>query len=298
MTPQDRARILREREAKKAEAQRKKEMAQRERDAKKAEAQRKKEREAERLRELQNNANLFAQDLSGSKWYWNNAKTRSQGFEEFKKLWGVRENEDDWRRSEKDPIIDFSEQLTDNAQSDTIQKVSEDSISVELLAKDLPLNDSLLSLSNIRLLEAYYNAGVIYKEQLNESKLAEEQFVSVLNRNVENPHNLLAAYQLYKIHEKTDVTKAEKHKEYILNNYPNSDYANYLRDPDYFVKKKERDALAEQEYVRVLDRYDRGLYYPVITKADQVINDEKDNVFRDLLDQISKKYKYAVRQRQ
>ena len=50
MTPQDKARILREREAKKAEAQRKKEMAQRERDAKKAEAQRKKEM-AQRERE-------------------------------------------------------------------------------------------------------------------------------------------------------------------------------------------------------------------------------------------------------
>ena len=90
----------------------------------------------------------------------------------------------------------------------------------------------------------------------------------------------MSAFQLYKIHEETDVAKAAGHKSYILNNYPNSDYANYLKDPNFFVKKKERDALSEEEYVKILDRYNRRLYYPVISKADIVISDEKNNVFR------------------
>ncbi|MBL4862390.1 MAG: hypothetical protein JKY09_05165, partial [Crocinitomicaceae bacterium] len=63
----------------------------------KEEEERRKKREAERLRELQENQNLFVQDGSGSKWYWNNAKTRSEGYDEYKRLWGSRENEDDWR---------------------------------------------------------------------------------------------------------------------------------------------------------------------------------------------------------
>jgi hypothetical protein len=62
--------------------------------------------------------------------------------------------------------------------------------------------------------------------------------------------------------------------------YPNSDYANYLRDPDYFIKKKERDKLAEQEYLTILDRYNRHLYSPVISKAETVIENEKDNPYR------------------
>ena len=53
-----------------------------------------------------------------------------------------------------------------------------------------------------------------------------------------------------------------------------------MRDPDYFIKKKERDKLAEQDYLVVLDRYNRGLYSPVISKADIVIENEKDNIFR------------------
>jgi len=85
---------------------------------------------------------------------------------------------------------------------------------------------------------------------------------------------------MYKMYEGKNNSESAKYKSYILDNYPTSDFANYLRDPEYFIKKKEIDALAEQEYVRVLDRYNRGLYYPVVTKANMVIEDEKDNAFR------------------
>ena len=244
---------------------------------KEEEAARKK-REAERLRELQENENLFAQTGNGSKWYWNNAKTRSQGFEEFKRLWGARENEDNWRRSERTPEINFDDPTNDIEEIDTLVVPDEDTLTVENLMRWLPLNDSLMAASNKRLLSSNYNAGVIYKEQLNEAKLAENQFMAVLDKKVENRHNILSAFQLFKIHE--GRPEGEKYKNYILNNYPNSDYANFIRDPEYFIKKKERDALAEDEYVRVLDRFSRGLYYPVLTKANQVILEEKDNSFR------------------
>lgn len=249
-------------------------------DIKLAEEARKK-KEAERLRELQANENLFAQSESGgSKWYWTNAKLRSEGVDEFKKLWGQRKNEDDWRRSDKIVLGNDGSGGDDVVGVDSVVQDQPDSLTVEELALNLPLSDSAMAASNIRLLEAHYNAGIIYKEQLNEVKMAQEEFEAVVNRNIENPHNVLSAYQLFKIHEASNGAEADKHKSYILNNYPNSDYANYLRDPNFFVKKKEMDALAEKEYVVVLDRYNRGLFYPVITKADIVIAEEKSNEFR------------------
>lgn len=240
-----------------------------------------KKRDAERLRELQANQALFTQQgESGSKWYWYNAKTRAQGYDDFRKLWGNRENEDDWRRSEKIKFDDVVEEVIDSLEVDSLQVEEGDGLTVEALSRDLPLTDSALAESNKRLLAAHYSAGVIYKEQLNEDGFAIKEFEAVLNHNVEDPHNVLSAFQLYKIHETGNGGEADRHKMYILNNYPNSDFANYLRDPNYFVKKKEMDALAEQEYVTVLERYNRGLYYPVITKADKVIEEEKNNEFR------------------
>jgi hypothetical protein len=246
----------------------------------KEEEEERRRRDAEKLRELQKNENLFVQDDKGGKWYWTNAKTRAQGYEEFKRLWGGRENEDNWRRADKAMVIRDIKEDPDNP-IDTIAPVPSDTLTVEYLSSKLPLNDSLLALSNARLMAARYSAGIIYKEQLAENKLAENEFKKALEKNLkEDPHDLMSAFQLYKMYETGDVALAGTQKDYILNNYPNSDYANYLRDPNFFVKKKELDALAEDEYVRVLDRYNRGLYYPVLTKANEVILNEPDNRFR------------------
>ncbi len=242
-----------------------------------------KKMEGQRLIELQKNQSLASQsnDVNGNKWYWNNAKTRTEGFDEFKKLWGVRVNEDNWRRSEKIVTSTFKEEVQDSTIiSDSTAKVVEDTLTVERLMSRVPLTDSAFSLSTKRLLSSLYDAGVIYKEQLMENEMAIVQFLAVLDRKENSDFNLLSAYQLYRIYSENNKSKAAIQKEYILNMYPNSDYANYLRDPDYFIKKKERDAIAEQEYLSVLDRYNRGLYYPVISKASMVIVSEKDNVYR------------------
>lgn len=249
----------------------------------KEEEQRRKEQEAEKLRQLQQNENLFVQTGNASKSYWNNAKARGEGYDEFVKLWGTRENADDWRRSQKTVVANSNEGEIDSTvvvDSAAVTDKVDDKLTVEYLSSKLPKTEEDFAASNARLLESLYDAGMIYKEQLNEITLAKTQFKDVLGRNIESDYNLMSAFQLYKIYESTDPTAAAEQKTYILNNYPNSDYANYLRDPDYFIKKKERDALAEKEYVTVLDRYSRGLYAPVQSKAEQVIAEEKDNVYR------------------
>ncbi|MCR9172464.1 MAG: hypothetical protein NXI10_08240 [bacterium] len=245
---------------------------------KKAEEERKR-REAERLRELQENQNLSVDVGNGSKWYWNNPKVVREGTEEFRRLWGQRENEDNWRRSNK---LDVNITLDSNDVVDGEEPVkAEDTLTVEHLMSFVPLTDSMMEASNTRLMKALFDAGRIYNDQLKEPALAKKQFEKALDKGImSDPHDLLSAYQLYHMTKERDAAKAEGYKQYILVNYPNSDFANYLRDPDYFIKKKERDALAIQEYVKVLERYERALYYPVLTKANKVIDEEPDNIYR------------------
>ncbi len=250
---------------------------------KKADEANRKKREAERLRELQQNQNNFADNGgNGSKWYFNNAKTRGDGFDEFRKLWGTRENEDNWRRTDKTALFTITEDVEDSLviEDNNVVEVIEDTLSVELLLKNIPLTDSSLIASNGRLLEALYNAGIIYKEQLNELDLAKTQFNAVRSKNIEGLYDMSSAYQLFKIFDGTNPDGALENKNHILTKYPDSDYANYLRDPDFFVKRKEREALAEQEYIVILERYNKGLYFPVMAKADFVIDNEKDNKYR------------------
>lgn len=240
-----------------------------------------KRREAEKLKELQNQALANQDQFSGNKSYWNNAKIRTTGYDEFRKQWGPRDNEDNWRRSDKIVLVQFTEENENDSVPSTKAKEEEkDTLTVESLLANLPVGDSALAASNVRMLSALYDAGIIYKDQLNENKMAANQFDKVLARSVESEFNLMSAYQLYLIYEKTDATKADVHKNYILSQHPNSDYANYLRDPDFFIKRKEKDKLNEQDYITILDRYNRGLYYPVIIRADEIIEGELQNVYR------------------
>jgi tetratricopeptide (TPR) repeat protein len=247
----------------------------------KEEQERKKKMEAERLRELQQNQNNAVQSGgTGSKWYFNNPKTRGDGFEEFRRLWGTRENEDNWRRSDKTVMMaikDDEETDTSTVSEDVVKNT--DTLTVDMLLADIPLTDSAMKASNDRLLEALYSAGVIYKEELKEPEMAKKQFEAVRSKNTEGDIDLSSAFQLYKLYV-SDEAKSEAEKQYILITYPNSDYANYLRDPDFFIKRKEREALAEQDYLLVLERYKKGLYMPVISRADAVIAQEKENKFR------------------
>lgn len=250
---------------------------------KQEEAARLKRLEAEKLRALQQNQNTFAESGgNSSKWYFNNAKTRAEGFEEFRKMWGSRENEDNWRRSDKTVFMPAITDVDDSLSAEVagVDKANKDSLTVEMLMADVPLTDSALQLSKNRLLDALYAAGVIYKDQLNEPELAAKQFNAVLAKNAVCETDMSSAFQLYKMYNEVKPEVATSSKDHILTLYPNSDYANYLRDPDYFVKRKEREMLAEQEYVKVLERYNRGLYYPVISKAEDVIMNEKENQFR------------------
>ena len=249
---------------------------------KKEEAERKKQMEAERLRELQQNQNLFVQnEATGNKWYFSNAKMRSDGYDEFRKLWGTRDNEDNWRRSDKDPVMNLTNPAEDEDSTTTDEVIEKrDSLSVEQLMADIPLTDSALLASNWRQMEALYNAGLIYKEQLNEPELAIKQFVAVMDEHIAGEFELSSAFQLYKVYEAIDGNMSNSYKDFILLNYSSSDYANYLRDPDFFIKKKEMDALAEQEYINQLERYNRGLYTIVIAKANAVIDNEPNNKFR------------------
>ena len=253
-----------------------KQLQEEERLRKEKEAQR-----AEQMRKLQQELALQGQG-DGNKWYWNNPKNIDEGFREFRNIWGQRDNEDDWRRSNKSPSFDFADLADGDSIADTLpkrKKTAIEELTPEILMADIPLTDSAMKISNERLLAALYTSGIIYKDQLNELEFGAKQFQRVVDMNIEDKHNVLSAFQLYKINE-GNPGKSSVYKEYILKNYPNSDYANYLRDPDYFIKKKELDALALKDYLKSVERYESGLYYPVIMKAENVITGEPENKYR------------------
>ena len=94
---------------------------------------------------------------------------KASGYDEFRRLWGSdRENEDDWRRSQKIVVASFTENDSIPLDSAMVKKEVKDTLTVDYLIKRIPLTDSLFAASQQKMVEAYYNAGIIYKDQLNE----------------------------------------------------------------------------------------------------------------------------------
>ena len=242
----------------------------------KQEAQKRKEMEAAKLLALQeqNNANA----PSTKKSVFTNPKLREEGYNDFRKAWGSRDNEDHWRRSEK--IVFSNEELSDSSAVDSllVEEIGIDSLTIDDLRKNIPLSDSAFALSEINLFEALYQSGVLYKEILNEAELAQIQFNRVLDINQRNLTDLSCAFQLYKLNESTG--KKEVYANHILTHYPSSDAAKYMNDPDFYVKQKESQKIDEMAYVELVDLYYAGSYKAVVDSTDRIIKDDLSNAYR------------------
>jgi hypothetical protein len=234
-----------------------------------------KEKEAAKLLALQSNS-MPNNNTNSSKFIFNNPKLRETGFTEFKKLWGARENEDDWRRSDK-LSINISGSSVDSTEKIAGQK-TKDSLSIENLLKNIPLSDSAFSQSQLRLIDALYTSGILFKEILLENDLAEKQFESVLALRLSNITDLSAAFQLYRLNENNK--RSEKYKSYILDKYPNSDAAKYFLDPDFYLKQKKNAEESQKDYLKLLEQYKSQAYQTVYDLSQAILEKDLTNVCR------------------
>ena len=173
-------------------------------------------------------------------WYFYNTLLKSSGLNDYYKRWGAnRKNEDNWRRANKSANLD---QLSDVPEKKDTVKMGKDSIvsqsndphAVAYYLKSLPLMKNDIDSSNKKILEAYYALGSLYREQLNNSKKSAETFETMNKRFPKNVYEAPSYYQMYRIYyTDKNESKASQAKEFLLSNYPNSDYAKIINDPDF-----------------------------------------------------------------
>ncbi|MEN9699851.1 MAG: hypothetical protein RLZZ301_1049 [Bacteroidota bacterium] len=243
----------------------------------KRDEQRRKEQEAAKLLALQQ-SQATSPTTNANKFVFNNPKLREDGFNEFRKYWGQRENTDDWRRSERVILSSVTAQNGQDSSAQSPSATKTDSLTVESLLKDIPLTPEALAASQERLLDALYTSGVLYKEVLNETELAAAQFLAILDMNLEHPTDLSAAFQLYKIYAGTE--SGDKYRQYILTKYPNSDAANYFKDPDFYVKQKLSAQQDQAAYLKLVEKYDQAYYSLVLTETQKIVDNDLSNAYR------------------
>lgn len=215
--------------------------------------------------------------------YFYNQNTVTFGVADFVKKWGNRKNEDNWRRSNKaltieDPNSNNNTATTKDPNDKNANK--DPKKTKEYYLKNLPIGDSLMKASNDKIIEAFYLLGTTYKEDLNNTKKSVAAFEELNSRYSTHKYLLNTYYQLFRIYEKEKNTeKAEFYKNKILSDYPNSEFAQLIKNPKYNEEKQSALSDVEKDYAVVYASYTAGNYAESFAQSDVAITKFGKNVY-------------------
>ena len=208
------------------------------------------------------------------KWYFYNQAALSFGRSEFRRRWGDRKLEDNWRRSNKAR----TSALQGSGESEESMRNGKDTSTAvldykkpEFYLRNLPLNDSLLAISNDKIATAYLNAGTVYAEKMKDKTKATELFENLLNRF---PSSILvpqALYNLYNVTREENRSKSEAFRQRLLEKYPDTEFARILSDPEYYEKKMADMKMAEQLYQEAYKAFSNEDFTNAILRCDEAI---------------------------
>ena len=215
-------------------------------------------------------------------WYFYNTQLVAQGKKDFQQKWGRRKLEDNWRRANKSVLADESfeevnydeeEMATDSIASDSTAVALPDSLVTDphdpnYYLQQIPFTEEQMIESNAILQEALFNAGIIYKDKLEDFGLAER----TLNRlNTQFPdfertdelyYNMYLMYSRWKRWD-----DAERYRQLLLTEFPYSDYTLTISDPDYATNAIYGKHIEDSLYAATYTAYMEGRHGEVETNA-------------------------------
>jgi len=228
------------------------------------------------------------QQQQGGQWYFYNLNAKSFGQPEFRMKWGERRLEDNWRRSNKQSNSERSR--GEGAEGDTLNGGAStpilDKKTREYYLINIPLSDSAMEQSHIRLEAALYNMGILYKEDLLDYGEAIQTFKELIGRYPETQYGAHVYYLLYELNNNIQKpSEASFYAEQLSARYPDSHYSLLLNNPNYLQELEEEEMRVVRYYEGLYKMYKEENYAAVVSGADQALLDYSD-------DPLLPKFKY------
>ena len=224
----------------------------------------------------------------GGKWYFYNLNAKSFGQPEFRMRFGDRKLEDNWRRKNKQSISSLGAGAGTNGDSIKGKAGTPvfDNKSREYYLVNIPLTDSAMEQSHLRLEEALFNMGTIYKQNLLDYKEAIGAFEELLERYPDGQYTPQVMYYLNELYNSTqNPARAGYYKEKLLAEYPESHFSKLLNNPNYIKELEEEEMKVTHKYEEIFGKYQDRNYSGVIMGADTALALYPD-------DPLAPKFKY------
>ncbi len=215
--------------------------------------------------------------------YFSNPTAISIGYSDFKKRWGNRKLENNWRQSIRTSAQETSQDLANNINGtpgspDQIATLPKDKETlIKQYTEGLPLSSDLMNSSNQKIIDAYYEIASFYLQELNDQKEAEQVYQTLLKRFPANNHLAATWYSLFLIHKNTDQAKSDGYKNSLLKEFPNSPYSRIILDPSFSLRQSELETATNKKYNDVFERYTKKDFNTVIGQVNEIIKTENSN---------------------
>lgn len=242
--------------------------------------------EAERMLAMQNAASYTNinnnMNSSNGKWYFYNQSLVTAGQQDFYRRFGNRKLEDNWFISNKTQIS-FDDMALMNDPSlakDTVEYDEDgnpiatretDPTKEAYYLQDLPLTPGAKDTANAIIAKDLYETGFMYQDLLNDTKRACASFESLLQRYPKSEYALPAIFMLYTLYHNTGDPQAESFKNILLTQYPETDYAKLIQDPDYYNKLAAKEKVLETQYAQTYEDFQNKRWSTVVASADEAI---------------------------
>ena len=204
----------------------------------------------------------FGNNTSGGKWYFYNPATLSFGLSEFTKKWGKRKLEDDWRRKNKK-----STKLSLEDSTSTDKKIVQNTKDPQFYLSQIPTSAEDFRLAREKIANSCYQAAIIYKYDLFELQKSNMMLDKILKIvDVDSSFVPLSYYNLYLNYGEQGLSeKSSEIKSVLLNDFPESVFAQIILDPNYLQTIKSQSSVDNIAYEEIYNSFSDKKYEEILS---------------------------------
>lgn len=217
-------------------------------------------------------------------WYFYNPQAVSQGRQAFQKQWGKRENQDNWQRLNQTVVSMTTEnpespENPDNPEvPENPEEVPGDSIagneSVDSTALDphtreyylaqIPFSEEQLAESHLLIQDGLYHSGIIFKDKLDNLRLAEKTMGRLTHDYPDYEHNDDIWYHLFLLYSRQGRSAEAAHcLDMLQQKYPESQWTILLSDPHFVENQRFGVHIEDSLYAATYDAFKENRYAEV-----------------------------------
>lgn len=216
-------------------------------------------------------------------WYFYNVTTTTAGKAAFRKKWGNRKNEDNWRRTNKTILGDSEFEEYDYAAEDSVE-ISSDNIDVadetdvdpeqalkdslandpherEYYLRQIPFTEEQMEASNALLVEGLHGAGVLEQENIENFPLAKRTLERLIKTFPDYEKMADVYYHMFLICGRLGLwDEAQEYRRRLIEEYAENENAIALANPLYEQIAKEGKHMEDSIYQKSFSDYMANRY--------------------------------------